>query len=81
MIWKGKMKISKNRILEGKRARIIGIVALIPAVIDFGSIFAGIRFESSAGDVVALITWIAILAVLIGVLSLSKKISSDVIAN
>ncbi len=81
LIWKGKMKTSKIKELSGKAARVIGVIALIPAVIDFGSLFLGLYQSTSTRDIVALVNWPIMLIVLISILVCSKKIPSNTTVN
>ncbi len=81
LVWKGKMKISKIKELSGKEARVIGVIAFIPAIIDFGALFLGYYQNDSTRAVVSLATWIAIIVVAISMLVCAKKIPSNTTAN
>ncbi len=70
LLWRGEMKISKNKVLKGKKARIIGLIALVPAVVSFGLGFMGFYQNGISG----IIVWSIIFIVLVGILTLSEKV-------
>lgn len=78
LIWQGKMKISKNKVLEGKAARIIGVISLIPAIISFSLVYFSLIPKNGVSG---LIVWPVILIVLVSIIVCSKNISSGSQSN
>ena len=77
LLVKGQMKISKHKALKGKNARMVGVVALIPAILSFGLAY----FNVARGGVSGIITWSFILLTLIAILTLAEKIPANTSTN